>query len=65
MLLKMVGCQCEVAENGKEAMLAARARQFDLILMDCNMPEMDGHEATARIRNFEEPLARRTPIIAG
>lgn len=63
-MLKMIGCQCEVAGNGKEAMLAARARHFDLILMDCNMPEMDGYEATAHIRNFEEPLARRTPIVA-
>ena len=63
-MLKINGCFCEFAGNGKEALLAARAHSFDLILMDCNMPEMDGYEATAHIRNFEEPLGRRTPIIA-
>ncbi|MBI3283392.1 MAG: EAL domain-containing protein [Burkholderiales bacterium] len=63
-MLKMNGCLCELVGNGREAMLAARARRFDLILMDCNMPEMDGYEATAHIRNFEETLGRRTPIIA-
>ncbi len=63
-MLKINGCFCEFAANGREALLAARAHSYDLILMDCNMPEMDGYEATAHIRNFEEPLGRRTPIIA-
>jgi diguanylate cyclase (GGDEF)-like protein len=63
-MLAMNGCECEFASNGREAMEAARRNRFDLILMDCSMPEMDGYEATAHIRNFEEPLGRRTPIVA-
>ncbi|TFW02374.1 EAL domain-containing protein [Oxalobacteraceae bacterium OM1] len=63
-MLAMNGCHCEFAGNGREAVEAARRARFDLILMDCNMPEMDGYEATAHIRNFEEPLGRRTPVVA-
>ena len=63
-MLSMSGCECEFAANGREAVDAARRKSFDLILMDCSMPEMDGYEATAHIRNFEEPLGRRTPIVA-
>jgi diguanylate cyclase (GGDEF)-like protein len=63
-MLAMNGCECEFAANGREAVDAARRNRFDLILMDCSMPEMDGYEATAHIRNFEEPLGRRTPIVA-
>jgi diguanylate cyclase (GGDEF)-like protein len=63
-MLAMNGCQCEFAINGREAMEAARYNRFDLILMDCSMPEMDGYEATAHIRNLEEPMGRRTPIVA-
>jgi diguanylate cyclase (GGDEF)-like protein len=63
-MLTMNGCECEFAANGREAVDAARRGGFDLILMDCSMPEMDGYTATAHIRNFEEPLGRRTPIVA-
>ena len=63
-MLAMSACHCEFAANGWEAMEAARYSRFDLILMDCNMPEMDGYEVTARIRNFEEPQGWRTPIVA-
>ncbi len=63
-MLNMLGCQCEFAGNGGEAIDLARRYRYSLILMDCNMPEMDGYQATAHIRNFEEPLGRRTPIIA-
>ncbi|WP_373889318.1 EAL domain-containing protein [Massilia sp. TS11] len=63
-MLAMNGCACEFASNGREAVEAARTRQFDLILMDCSMPEMDGYEATAHIRAFEESAGRRTPLVA-
>ncbi len=63
-MLAMSGCSCEFASNGWEAIDAIRRSCFDLILMDCNMPEMDGYEVTAHIRNIEEPQGRRTPIIA-
>ncbi len=63
-MLAMSGCQCEFAANGWEAIDATRRSRFDLILMDCNMPQMDGYQATAHIRNLEEPQGRRTPIVA-
>ncbi len=63
-MLAMNNCACEFASNGREALEAARSRQFDLILMDCSMPEMDGYEATAHIRAHEETIGRRTPLVA-
>ncbi|HWX04162.1 EAL domain-containing protein [Collimonas sp.] len=63
-MLVMSDCFCECVDNGWEAIEAIRRNHFDLILMDCNMPEMDGYEVTARIRNIEESGARHTPIVA-
>ncbi|HYD79330.1 MAG TPA: response regulator [Paucimonas sp.] len=62
-MLERLGCLVEVAANGETAVAMSRHRRYDLILMDCQMPELDGYEATARIR-AEETGGRRVPVIA-
>lgn len=62
-MLERFGCKTDVAENGRQAIDAARSGRYDLIFMDCQMPVMDGYDATRGIRRLPEP-ARDVTIVA-
>jgi PAS domain S-box-containing protein len=62
--LERCGCRVDVACDGREALEALAARRYDAVLMDCQMPEMDGYEATAELRRREQSDGRHTPVIA-
>ncbi len=64
-MLQKYGCSVTLANNGEEAVKHIKQQHFDMILMDCQMPVMDGYEATAMIRQFETHQQQaRTPIVA-
>jgi len=62
-LLAKLGCRADAVANGRQAVAAALRADYDVILMDCQMPEMDGYEATRELRQRQGD-GRRTPIVA-
>ncbi len=64
-ILNQLGFKCDVVANGEEAMQALEMIDYDLVLMDCQMPEMDGFAATVKIRSQDTDVCRHdVPIIA-
>ncbi len=63
-MLEKEGYRCDVAADGQEAVEALSRIHYDIVFMDCQMPVMDGYEATAEIRKCERKENRHTPIIA-
>ena len=62
--LKKLGYRAHAVENGAEAIAEVARHEFDVVLMDCQMPEVDGFEATVAIRKAERSTGRHVPIVA-
>ncbi len=64
-MLKLLSCEVHTAASGKGALNMAREMPFDLVFMDCEMPEMDGFEATSRLKQMGiDHDGRKTPVVA-
>ena len=63
-MIAKLGYRADVANNGREAIDAIAVGAYDAVLMDCQMPEMDGYEATRAVRRAEHGSGRHLPIIA-
>ncbi len=67
LVLESLGCEVDVVGNGRQAVEAVAGREYDLVFMDCQMPEVDGYEATRIIRQREAKAGEQTrhiPVIA-
>jgi CheY-like chemotaxis protein len=62
-MLEKLGCRIDLAANGREAVQMAAQNEYDIVFMDCFMPELDGYGATAELRQNERG-GRRLPIVA-
>jgi PAS domain S-box-containing protein len=62
-MLERCGCRAHIVGNGEEAIAAFRANIYDIVLMDCQMPKLDGYQAAGELRRIENGT-RNTPIIA-
>ncbi|MCX5833586.1 MAG: response regulator, partial [Deltaproteobacteria bacterium] len=63
-MLEKLGCRADLAGNGRDAVRMIEKNGYDLVFMDCQMPEMDGYEASAIIRQREKESGQHLPIIA-
>ena len=63
-MLERLGCSVDVAEDGREALDLLEQCAYDLVFMDCQMPRMNGYEATQAIRDKEHSRSNRLPIVA-
>ncbi len=63
-MLEQLGCQVVAVEHGRDAVAATECAEFDVVLMDCQMPEMDGLSATKAIRDGEQRTGRHVTIVA-
>lgn len=63
-MLTSFGCNVDIVGNGIEALEAVEKKDYDMIFMDCQMPVMDGYQATENIRNREKVKGCRVPIVA-
>jgi two-component system, sensor histidine kinase and response regulator len=65
-MLKSLGCEFDIVPNGQEALAAVQRGGYDIVLMDCQMPVMDGYEATRQIRQWEQVSGQmlRLPVVA-
>lgn len=61
--LERLGCRCHTVANGREAIEAVSGANYDLVLMDCQMPDMDGFETIKTIRQMEALSGKCLPVV--